>query len=322
VAHAFTPYQSLDKEFVNRRLLRMINAPANVQLAVSGDQLVISGYASRPWIEALKLRIPLIQGLGEIDLGALRDEIDLSVLALPKSVQATVNIDEGKLTLQGQASEAWQQNARAQAMEIPGVRIYDDGGLKVQPDLSVFEPPEGVQIEWVGSGLRVSGIADSAWIRRFNQRLEAYPAIVGSVDLSDLKNSDELLLRESIEQLRQLQVFFPQAESLIFDGRVEMDAALPLVRDIIKSAKNLQREVQIVVQGYTDSLGSFQDNVLLSLDRASFVAQHLFNNGINPRYVEIRGIDRPVPREASPAERPFNRRVNFDVNIKMSGDKP
>jgi len=46
------------------------------------------------------------------------------------------------------------------------------------------------------------------------------------------------------------------------------------------------------------------------------VAQALFNAGIDPRYIAIKGLESPVKAETSDAEKRFNRRVGFEVIVE------
>ena len=89
-----------------------------------------------------------------------------------------------------------------------------------------------------------------------------------------------------------------------------------LAKKIIAGGNKLSRNVLIVVRGFSDSVGSFEDNEFLSKERADYVAQALFNTGISPRYIAIKGLEQTVKPETSEAERRFNRRVGFEVIVE------
>jgi outer membrane protein OmpA-like peptidoglycan-associated protein len=78
----------------------------------------------------------------------------------------------------------------------------------------------------------------------------------------------------------------------------------------------LGRSVVIFVKGYSDSVGNFEDNAFLSLDRADYVAQVIYLAGISPKYIKVKGLEAPVVVEANDTERRQNRRVNFQVIIE------
>ena len=70
-----------------------------------------------------------------------------------------------------------------------------------------------------------------------------------------------------------------------------------------------------MVQGYTDSDGTFEENKVLSLKRAEYVEKYFVNIGIAADSLLIKGIDEPVEEEASEEERRKNRRVTFKAMV-------
>ena len=128
-------------------------------------------------------------------------------------------------------------------------------------------------------------------------------------------NLTEAALVKEISLLEKQVVFFDAATSYDFDS-IDVPTISSLSRKIIELGNKLSRSVLIVVRGYSDSVGSFEDNVFLSRERADFVAQAIFNTGISPRYIAIKGIEGPVKVENSEAERRFNRRVGFEVIVE------
>lgn len=128
-------------------------------------------------------------------------------------------------------------------------------------------------------------------------------------------NLTEVSLVEQITQLEQQAVFFEAATSYDFDS-IDVPKITALCSNIIELANQLSRSVLIVVRGHSDSVGSFEDNQFLSRERADFVAQAIFNTGISPRYVAVKGIESAVETENSEAERRYNRRVGFEVIVE------
>ena len=82
----------------------------------------------------------------------------------------------------------------------------------------------------------------------------------------------------------------------------------------MRISRQLGKQVHFTVQGYSDSVGSFDDNRLLSLDRAEFIAQQLYLAGVSPRIVTIYGIEKPVEIEKSVEEQRYNRRVTITLS--------
>jgi OOP family OmpA-OmpF porin len=70
-------------------------------------------------------------------------------------------------------------------------------------------------------------------------------------------------------------------------------------------------DVKVVVDGYTDSVGTSKYNQKLSEQRARTVADYLVKNGISPERVQTAGYgaSRPAAPNTTPAERALNRRA-------------
>ena len=134
-----------------------------------------------------------------------------------------------------------------------------------------------------------------------------------------MKGSDLLLtevaLEREIAELERQSVFFDVSTSYDFES-IDTPKISALVKSIIAKAGELSLQPQIVVRGYSDSIGSFEDNQFLSVERADFVAQALFNTGVSPRFIAIKGLETPVEIEKTEAERRYNRRVGFEVNLE------
>jgi OOP family OmpA-OmpF porin len=319
VDHQLEPYQSLDRQFVHRRLLQIIQPPDSVSLRVVGDSLQVSGYASEEWIRAFETRIPLIQGIGPVESRLKPGGVDLAQLEPPTTVELEFDELSGMLRASGLASERWKTQARQAVAGMLLVKDYDDSSVEVLPDLEDFSAPATVTMALQGRGLTVRGEADSDWIARLTQWVARYPAI-DKLDTAHLRNSDQLYLQQASERLRQLVVLFEQAEAITLSEEATILEAAGIAQQIVTYSRKLGLAPMIVVKGHTDSLGRFQDNLVLSQKRAQFVAQHLFNNGVEPQVVEARGLSSPVAREISPEERRFNRRVSFDVVMQENKD--
>jgi len=160
----------------------------------------------------------------------------------------------------------------------------------------------------------LQGAADQDWILSLAEIPDQY-AEVDAIDTRALTNLTEAALVSEITLLEKQAVFFDAATSYDFDS-IDVPKIAGISRKIIALANKLSRSVLIVVRGYSDSIGSFEDNVFLSRERADFVAQAISNTGISPRYISIQGIDAPVEVENSEAERRFNRRVGFEVIVE------
>lgn len=88
---------------------------------------------------------------------------------------------------------------------------------------------------------------------------------------------------------------------------LELEAP-PLVRWLLDHP-----EVQVVVEGHADALGSEQDNLALSFRRAEAVAADLVERGAPVDRLTAHGLGEYQGLVGEPGESAANRRVSFDV---------
>jgi outer membrane protein OmpA-like peptidoglycan-associated protein len=85
-----------------------------------------------------------------------------------------------------------------------------------------------------------------------------------------------------------------------------------------EAAVILQRypDVNMVIEGYTDSVGSQDFNRLLSEHRANAVRDYLMQHGVDAaRLVAVgRGAENPIASNATPSGRALNRRIEFHLS--------
>jgi len=77
-------------------------------------------------------------------------------------------------------------------------------------------------------------------------------------------------------------------------------------------------ERNVLIEGYTDSIGKDEYNLLLSERRANAVKQALHNNGITDDRVRIRGYGKDFP--LAPNDSAENRQINRRVEIVLSDE--
>lgn len=234
------------------------------------------------------------------------------ILDPPESV--TLEVSAGNLLLGGTTDLAWREQALSRLPLISGIESYDDTALHTRFTPALLNPPAGVSLQFESGLLYVEGAADHDWILSLAAASDNYPEIK-AVDTRALVNLTEAALVKEIARLEKQAIFFEAATSYDFDT-IDVPGISGLAHNIVDLANKLSRSVLIVVKGYSDSIGSFEDNQFLSRERADFVAQAIFNTGISPRYIAIKGIETPVKVETSEAERRYNRRVEFEVIVE------
>ncbi|MBL8959023.1 MAG: OmpA family protein, partial [Gemmatimonadetes bacterium] len=90
------PYIALRPEFILRRAGAALAVPPGVQLAMRHDTLSISGVAGASWLRRARVVAPAIAGVGSLDLGQLRDSIDVTLAAMADTAESfSVAFDPG-----------------------------------------------------------------------------------------------------------------------------------------------------------------------------------------------------------------------------------
>lgn len=84
--------------------------------------------------------------------------------------------------------------------------------------------------------------------------------------------------------------------------------------NIIKTLSN-NNEIKIEINGYTDNIGSYDYNLILSANRAKSVASYLIKNGIDKKRIKTNGYGskNPVGNNNEISGREKNRRVEIKI---------
>ncbi len=106
--------------------------------------------------------------------------------------------------------------------------------------------------------------------------------------------------------LRGVQFDFDSSE-IRSDAKPVLDRAVEMLGE--------NGEVNVVVDGYTDSVGTDEYNLALSIRRAEAVYRYLVNRGIAPERLRVQGFGeaRPVASNDTDSGRAQNRRVELRV---------
>ena len=286
VVHRFEPYQSLQADYVAKRVIAILEPPPTVSMEVVEQVLVVTGSASESWRTRFSTLAPLIGGIVAYDDSALVSSFVPGMLDLPDSVDA--RFEEGVLYLRGRAEQEWISRLASQLAKYQELQRVDTSGLVNSTEEALKE--EALKEEALkGEALREEALREEAL------REEALVAGIYALE-------DEV-------------IYFDVAISFKVD-QVDVARITSKIKKIVGLSNKLDRNVLIIVNGSSDSVGSFEDNVSLSLDRADYVAEFIYLAGISSKYIEVKGLDAPVAVEANDTERRLNRRVNFRVIVE------
>jgi outer membrane protein OmpA-like peptidoglycan-associated protein len=129
---------------------------------------------------------------------------------------------------------------------------------------------------------------------------EALDRLAASVGMTSQRRGKVITLRSD-------DMIDPGQWTLVPTARYWLDQLAPALRE--------QEGHRIVVQGYTDSLGTAALNDALSLRRAQAVCNYLVTRGVPVHALRIEGLGarRPVGDNATPNGRAQNRRIEIVI---------
>lgn len=186
----------------------------------------------------------------------------------------------------------------------------DEGIAKLQDAAKVSIVPSGsVSFDLVFKRNSAAGVEPLASAEGVVKTVERAPVMAASSALESAGN----LTRE--ECLGRFDILSDTGAIYFRSGSARLDpesfALLRTVLDVISRCPSLE----VVVAGHTDSAGSDDTNLRLSILRANSVLDHLISNGVDASRVTAIGFGeaRPVAPNNTARNRSRNRRIEFTV---------
>ncbi len=121
-------------------------------------------------------------------------------------------------------------------------------------------------------------------------------------------NSDEVAMKIEHNKFRLDKVYFELGSSKLLDSSFEqLNGLLNMLKE--------SPEMKIQIEGHTNKIGDEDENVKLSLNRASNVKKYLVANGIKDGRIKVVGYGsaRPISPENTEEGKALNRRVEFII---------
>ena len=209
-------------------------------------------------------------------------------------------------------------------LAIAGLAACATKEVKLKMALDVTSLPERAEVRYHG---QVVGPAPKSLDVDTYDDLQSVVASLADLNVVEKRlrilspQKGQLMFRFGKQEQSPLAKTLGAQKVLIFDysEKVSFDVekwdlkpeALPILTTQADILNTYFPKSQIHVCGYTDSTGTDEQNLKLSLKRAQAVADFLAARGISKSRLQVRGFgkDYPVESNATPAGRALNRRT-------------
>lgn len=163
-------------------------------------------------------------------------------------------------------------------------------------------------------------LAYKEYLENINNSSEVNELLVSTIDSDtsgqteepkkEFKEQDEKSIEQNTERVAKVDIPSVYYDSGKATVKTESIAVLEEVRDILSQFP----EYYLIIDAHTDSVGSNENNLQLSKDRAAEVKKYLVQKGVDEKRIIARGWgeDKPiVANETTEEDRAKNRRTEF-----------
>lgn len=189
----WTPYQSLLPALQIRRAKQVLKPGSETQLELDETALIVSGTATRSWLDRAMQMLPALPGITALNSADLviSDSSDylltLAIQQLEPPQAVHLSISGATLIAEGKAANAWVKRAAAITTLIPEIKSYDDSKLvDIESDsyllsevIRKLKPPESTKVSLRRGLVSVRGKASSEWIGFARKRIKRITGITG-----------------------------------------------------------------------------------------------------------------------------------------------
>ncbi len=292
-------YQDLTPEFVRQRVAQYLAPlPPTVKLDIQGNVLHLSGHASPRWLEKA-LRASSVAGINQVDASALQSTDAILLARAQAQLQppdtVTLSVEEGVLQVSGVAGQRWLEEVLHTA-QIEGIEQRQEDELQSQDALllaqaqSLLKIPDSVQLQVQYRTLIFSG---SARLLEIQHMMEAAQTLDGikAIDASSLQDQDAEQRTRLRDEIDQAQIRFSDNVGLESRQQRALRQLAKKIRTLATLNAGLETPLKVVLTGYTDGLGSLEQNSALSRARANVLKHRLQALGVPQTMLHIQMPD-------------------------------
>lgn len=335
-------YESLEPEFVLKRLTASLYPPDTVRLSIVDNRIVAEGEAPDTWIDRARAAARQLSAGGpEFDISKVRDvspearaaehwQYYVSRLeAQPGIIVAQQTARGGQFYISGLRDPlAADPQALLSGTEVDPARVHSqwqfyqslDPKFVVKRLTASLNPPKTVQLSIIQGRIVVVGEAPAGWINRAQAAAEQLSADGVVLDVSQLTELNLAELNYLREAIQATNVFFPSGK--VVPGPEQAPVLDRLAEQIKEFADNARKSgvtARFMLTGHSDATGRETANASISTARAEAVRALLNKRGVVPELLLVRGAGTFEPlvpeNENSQAGSSTNRRVSITVNL-------
>ncbi|MBD2439952.1 OmpA family protein [Nostoc sp. FACHB-110] len=190
--------------------------------------------------------------------------------------------------------------------------------ILTQRTAKLLQPPSTVTLQVDNQGiLFATGYAPQKWILQSHQLWRFVPGLT-QFQAKNLLPSEIKELELAKQQIETATLLFVEGQDSFVAGENDkLHKLSKSIQKILNIAKSLDKNVQIQVQGHTDTTGTEKQNLFLSQARAAKIVSYLKEQGINTNQLKMMALGSRIPYQSElnlDAKR-LNRRVSFQVFI-------
>ncbi|TIM54539.1 OmpA family protein [Mesorhizobium sp.] len=333
-------YQSLEPEFVLKRLTASLAPPDSVRLSIVNDRIVAEGEAPDTWIDRARAAARQLSAGGPVfDISKVRDvspearaaehwQAYVSRLeAQPGIIVAQQRARGGHFYISGlRDPQAADPQALLSGTGVDPARVHSqwqfyqslDPKFVLKRLVASLAPPKSVRLMTIQDRIVAVGEAPAAWINRARVASQQLSADGLSLDISELRESTPQELTHLRDAIQAVDIFFDSGKAVPGPEQLPvLDKLANQLKELAKDAREAGVTAQFMLTGHSDATGRETAKVSISAARAETVRALLKKRGVDPELLLVRGAGTFEPAEAEDSRTgsSANRRVSVTVNF-------
>ena len=334
-------YQSLEPEFVLKRLTASLAPPGSVLLSIVEGRIVAEGEAPDTWIERARAAARQLSAGGpEFDISKVRDMSPEAraaerwqayvsrLVAQPGIIVAEQTARGGQFYISGLRDPLGADpQSLLSGTQVDPAQVHSQWQFyqSLEPEFVLkrltasLAPPESVLLSIVQGRLVAEGEAPANWINRARAAAEQLSADGVVLDVSQLRELNLAELNYLREAIQATDIFFYSGKAVPGPEQTPvLDRLADQIKEFAQKARKSGATARFMLTGHADATGRETANVSISASRAETVRALLNKRGVAPELLVVRGAGtfEPVVPENSRTGSSTNRRVSITISLE------